>query len=612
MFDTNRGRLAPWTALIVVIALLSPALALAQAVLLQITPRGEFAEIGKDFVLEITVTPAGSEQLLADGIDLQVSIKDGEPFFGTPYPLKALSTAEAGAYTGSAVFEWAAPVGADVLPATETLEVTASVKTSAGVRNGQWSGEIQVDFGEEWSADKISNFIDQKGLAFFLLVVFGFGILMSLSPCIYPMIPITLAVIGAQSQEKGALRGLALSVTYVVGMAMVYAILGALSATVASGITAYMQSPAVVVPIAALLVVLAFGMFGAFELQAPQFLRDKLAGPGGGGGGGGLVGVFAMGLVAGLIASPCVGPFLAALLLWVATTGNWVLGFFSLFTFGIGMGLLLIGVGTFPALLGTMPQSGGWMETIKKGMGLLLLAMALWFVRPGIVLTETVFYPLIGVVTILVSIYVGAFDPLTPDAPWWPRARKGLGIIVLIGGVYLLAGSFLANGFLMPSPLSGAAAGHGPTGASVSPATTAVTGNTATATAPVLPAKVQWEKIHTGDGVQAFIDQRRAEAKAQGKPVMIDFWAEWCVYCKKLDKAVWNVPDVVAESLRFVTIKVDATAPDDEEMAAIKELFQVPGLPRVIFIDSRGEILHGRTCAFKPAPEMLELMQSIR
>ena len=127
-----------------------------------------------------------------------------------------------------------------------------------------------------------------------------------------------------------------------------------------------------------------------------------------------------------------------------------------------------------------------------------------------------------------------------------------------------------------------------------------------------MPAKVQWTKIHTGENVQEFLADRRAKAKAAGQPVMIDFWAEWCVYCKKLDKDVWNAPAVVAESRRFVRIKIDATAPDDAAMAAIKEEFRVPGLPRVVFIDSRGEVLHGRTSAFKPAAEMLTLMQGVR
>jgi thiol:disulfide interchange protein DsbD len=588
----------------------------AGAIEINVVPRDETAEIGKDLVLEVVVVPAPGEAILVDGLVIDVSTGEGPGFFGSPYPVKPLSTpgSDPAAYQGTARFEWAAPVGPEVEPSTANLIITVTAGTSAGAtETARWIGTINVDYGDEWSADKISDFIERRGIGFFLILVFGFGLLMSLSPCIYPMIPITLAVIGAQSQEKGAAHGLVMSVTYVVGMALVYAIMGALSATVFSGITAFMQSPVVLVPIALLLLALSFSMFGAFELQAPAFLRDRLQGPGAGTRGG-LVGVFAMGLVAGLVASPCVGPFLAALLVWVATTGDWVLGFISLFTFGIGMGLLLIGVGTFPALLGSMPQSGGWMDTVKKGMGLLLVAMAFYFVRPGSVLPAHIFYPLVGVATILTAVFMGAFDSLAPEAGWWPRTLKGLGLVVFVAGLYFLGGSFVQHGFMMPSPLADIAAGpvsetrlklagEGPTAATVT---------TANPSPESLPDKVQWTKVHTGEDVRTFLEGKRTEAKAEGRPVMIDFWAQWCVYCKKLDKLVWNVPAVVAEAQRFVTIKVDTTVPDDAEMTALKEDFKVPGLPRVIFIDSRGEVLHGRSAGFKSAEDMLAVMTSIR
>lgn len=577
----------------------------ATALEINVQPRGEIAEIGKDLVLVVEITP-GPGEVLAEGVTVEVTADGDGAFLGVPYPLKALTSAG----TVPSRFEWAAPVAPDTEPFTAKLQVSVTALTTTGANvTADWDGTLAVDFGDEWSADKISDFIARKGIGFFLVLVFGFGLLMSLSPCIYPMIPITLAVIGAQSQEKGAAHGLAMSVTYVVGMALVYAVMGALSATVFSGITAFMQSPAVLIPIALLLLVLSFSMFGAFELQAPAFLRDRLQGPGSSNRGG-LIGVFAMGLVAGLVASPCVGPFLAALLVWVATTGDWVLGFFSLFTFGMGMGLLLIGVGTFPALLGNMPQSGGWMDTVKKGMGLLLVAMAFYFVRPGSVLPAHIFYPLVGVTTILTAVFMGAFDSLAPEAGWWPRARKGLGLVAFAAGIYFLGGAFLQYGFLMPSPL----ANHGPAMNITEISQPVGAGEPALSLAPAeaLPDKVQWTKIHTGENVQGFLDEQRAAARAAGRPLMIDFWAQWCVYCKKLDKLVWNDPEVVAEAQRFVTIKVDATAPDDEEMTAIKEEFQVPGLPRVIFIDSRGEILHGRSAGFKPAAEMLEVMKSIR
>ncbi len=596
----------------VLLLMLLPSLALAGPINLQVAPSSEIAVIGKDLILEIVITPAAGESVVTDEVQVVVTTPGGVAFFGTPYPLRQLEQTAPGA---AVRFEWAAPVGADLNPQDATLQVDVTATTSAGTREtAGWSSDITVDYGEDWSADKITNYIERRGLPLFLLVVFGFGLAMSITPCIYPMIPITLSVIGAQSQEKGTLHGLIMSITYVVGMALVYAILGALSATVFSGITAFMQSPSVLVPLALVLVALSFSMFGAFELQAPAFLRDRLQGPGGSSGS--LIGVFAMGLVAGLVASPCVGPFLAALLVWVATTGNWVLGYLTLFTFGMGMGMLLIGVGTFPSMLGSMPQSGGWMDTVKKGMGLLLVAMAFYFVRPGSVLPANIFYPLVGVTTILVAVFMGAFDQLTAESGWWQRTSKGLGLATFLAGLFLLFGSFLQHGFLMPSPLANLSAGNtaapalsGVTLPATGGATTAVA--EATPTAP-LPKKVPWTTIHTGENVQAFLDEQRALAKAAGKPIMIDFWANWCVYCKKLDKLVWNVPEVVAESQRFVTIKVDATVPDDAEMEKIKEEFQVPGLPRVIFIDSRGEVLPGRAAGFLKAPEMLALMKSIR
>ncbi|MFO7609441.1 MAG: cytochrome c biogenesis protein CcdA, partial [Candidatus Krumholzibacteriia bacterium] len=516
-------------ALTTVVVLAGAAVASA-AVTLEIPGGAPAAVIGQDLVLELVLRSDGAP---LDAATVSVRAESADGFLGEPYPLRTLT----GSSGPELRFEWAAPVPAGTAPGPRELTLHAEVAGPDGPVAARWSGSVAVDYGADWSADRITAFIDERGLPFFLVLVFGFGILMSLSPCIYPMIPITLAVIGARSQEKGAAHGLAMSVTYVLGMALVYAILGALSATVFSGITAFMQSPVVVGPIAVLLVVLAFSMFGAFELQAPRFMRDRLQGTGGSRSG--VVGVFAMGMVAGLVASPCVGPFLAALLVWVATTGNWVLGFVSLFTFGIGMGLLLIGVGTFPALLGSMPRSGGWMETIKKGMGLLLLAMAFWFVRPGIALPEKVFYPLLGASTILVGVFLGAFDAVGAGTGWWARTRKGLGIIALVAGLYLLGGSFLAHGLLMPSPLPAPAptVSAGPTADPAAP--------TAAARPAALPDKVPWELVRTGEGARAFLDERLAAAKAAGRPVMIDFWAEWCVYCKKLDKSVWNDPAVV-------------------------------------------------------------------
>jgi thiol:disulfide interchange protein DsbD len=179
-----------------------------------------------------------------------------------------------------------------------------------------------------------------------------------------------------------------------------------------------------------------------------------------------------------------------------------------------------------------------------------------------------------------------------------------------VAGLYLLGGSMVHSG-LFGKSLVAAHPGAGQS-ALVQEPVAADPAVAAARTTVELPDHVPWQVIRTGEGVQAFLDEQRELARTAGKPVLIDFWATWCIYCKKLDKVTWNDPAVVEESLRFVPIKIDATDPDDEEMTRIKEEFKVPGLPRVIFIDSRGEILHGRTSAFKPADEMLALMKTVR
>ncbi|HPF71946.1 MAG TPA: cytochrome c biogenesis protein CcdA, partial [Candidatus Krumholzibacteria bacterium] len=304
----------PIRSLAAILALCLALPAAAGALTLEVTGDRHEAQIGRDLVLELVVRGDGDE-LDASSITVAATAEDG--FLGVAYAPRPLGPARGRELR----LEWAAPVPPDARAGDRSLALEVTVAGPGGPQTARWQGTIAVDYGKEWSADRITAFIAERGLLPFLVVVFGFGVLMSLSPCIYPMIPITLAVIGARSQDKGAGHGLLMSATYVLGMALVYAVLGALSATVFSGITAFMQSPAVVVPIALLLVALAFSMFGAYELQAPAFLRDRFQGSGNARSG--VAGVFVMGMVAGLVASPCVGPFLAALLVWVATTGNW-------------------------------------------------------------------------------------------------------------------------------------------------------------------------------------------------------------------------------------------------------------------------------------------------
>jgi len=429
------------------------------------------------------------------------------------------------------------------------------------------------------TASKLQGAFEKDNLWLALFFCFIGGIAASLTPCVYPMIPITISVIGAKA-EGGKLKGFILSLFYVLGIAITYSVAGMAAAKTGAVFGTILQNPWVVGGIAAVFVLMALAMFGAFELQVPTSVSSRM----GGYQGKGVFGVLAMGAITGLVASPCVGPVLVVLLTFVAQTQSVFIGFILLFTFAVGMGLLFILIGTFSGILVNLPKSGTWMVAVRNIFGVLMILVAFYYIHP--LTPDWLFALLLGAFLLLTGLVTGwpgtAGEPPAGLGQVWARGfRKTVGFLGVILGIYLIVGTLLAHGFLLPPMnLAGGAGG---------------------AVAP--DAGIDW--LH--DEPEAL-----ARARDTGKPLIIDFTAEWCMACKELEAFTFSDPEVQAElKARFVSAKIDCTE-ETEDVKRLFEKYNVRGLPLIVFYDSRGELLADeRVIGFIDKDEMLAILRGI-
>jgi thiol:disulfide interchange protein DsbD len=415
-----------------------------------------------------------------------------------------------------------------------------------------------------------------KGASFWVAVVtfFGFGLLLSLTPCVFPMIPILSGIIVNHGHAVTHLRAFTLSLAYVLGMAVTYAAVGVAAGFSGTLLSAALQNVWVLGAFALVFVVLSFSMFGFYELQLPAALQSKLSDTANKQGGS-LGAIALMGALSALIVGPCVAAPLAGALLYIAQTKDAALGGVALFAMGLGMGAPLLAVGVFSRSL--LPKTGPWMEAVKKFFGVVLLATALWLVSPVLPAWAT----MLGWAALLIvpAIYLHALDPLPPHARGWQRFWKGIGILMLLYGAALLAG--LLGGARDPlQPLGFLRGGNA---AAVSPAPT-------------------FEKVAS----VAELDNRLASAT---KPVMLDFYADWCVSCKEMEKFTFSDPAVAAKMKEFTLLKADVTANNEADKALLKR-FGLFGPPGIIFFDKTGgEIAGLRVVGFQPADQFLPTLE---
>jgi len=401
---------------------------------------------------------------------------------------------------------------------------------------------------------------------------FAGGVLTSLTPCVYPLIPITVSIFGARS-ARSRRQAVLLSLLYVLGIAATYTALGVGAALGGKAFGSVMTNPWALGFVALVLAAMAASMFGAFELALPASLQARLSTVGGAG----YAGALGMGLVAGIIAAPCTGPVLAAALAFVAAKGSVAFGAGIMFVYALGIGLLFFLIGAFSV---SLPKSGPWMEGVKSFFGVALLAAAGLFARDIFPALRAVFSPAPQAVlwaagAAALGLLLGALDR-SFQGPARERLAKAAGVALVVLGVVYAVGAGAAR-----------------------------------------------RQAEAKEGGLAWIVNDEAAAlqlaRAEGKPIIVDFWADWCAACIELDHKAWSDPAVQEEARRFVLLKIDNSTQvmDDARRAAaidaVHEKYGIVGQPTVLFIDRRGRELpaEARVTAVVDGKEMLRRMRAV-
>ena len=417
-----------------------------------------------------------------------------------------------------------------------------------------------------------------------LFFILGLGL--TFTPCVLPMVPILTSIVIGQQKHTPA-KGFVLSTTYVMGMAITYAAAGVTVGLLGAGanIQAWMQTPWILSIFAILFLALSLSMFGLYELQLPSALRNRLNDMNQKQKGGSLISVFLMGVLSALVVSPCVSAPLAGALVYLSTTGDAWLGGSALLALGLGMGTPLIILGTSGASM--MPKAGGWMDQIKAFFGILLIGVAIWLLSRF--LDATLILALWGVLAIVYGIYLGAIEPIEAAQSGIKRTVKGLAFVILVYGVLAITGALQGN----DDPLKPLASTH------------VTSSNNLQSHSNMSPFK----NIENRTQLDAAIKNHLA-ANPNGA-VMLDYYADWCIACKVMEKAVFHEADVQAHWPELLWLQIDVTEQTSEQVELMTD-FNLFGPPSMLFFTTNGELDQLRILGEMHKAEFIEHLNKIK
>lgn len=493
-------------------------------------------------------------------------------------------------------YQGCADLGVCYPPQKKTFELSvAGLISSASAQQGELEDPDPEAASTASASAAVAATNEKKvgksdALWWILLTAFVAGVGLTFTPCVLPLIPILSSVIGGQGPDITKAKAAWLASIYVLGTAVTYAAIGAVAGATGDQLQAYFQNAWAIGIMSGIFVVMALSMFGIFEIQMPSFLQSKLASSSQGIKGGSTVMVFILGLISALIVGACVSPVLISFLSLAIAKGSPVLGALTMFSMAMGMGIPLILIGMGAGHL--IPKAGVWMDKVKYVFGVMLIAVAVYLlsVLPGV----PVLY-FWSALFIVVAVYMGATQSLPEAASGWAKLFKGIGTLLLIWGVLALVGAIYGQrDILKPLPEQ---------------LFTAAPQFVAPGDSSIELREHPFERVNSVEE----LDQRMADAVKSGKNVMIDYYADWCVECVKMEKSTFKNRAVREElATRYVALQVDVTDPKDEKRKLLKKRYGVFGPPAALFFDSNGVLMEDKNFyGFMNADKFLTLLRSI-